>query len=489
VETRARINISVVPFTGFRRLVHRISTGRPAGAFGGALLALCLAMPAAAQDGGGSLLFRIFLTDGRVLTSYGEWARLDDRVVFSMPLRRGDPAGELHLVSVAAAQVDWERTERYAVASRAQAYATARGEADFDRLSTEVADTLNAIAAIKDPRERLARAEAARRTLNDWPGAHYGYRAVEVREILGMLDEVIVDLHASAGSQGISLALIAPPAVLPDEPLLPEPTEAEIVEQLLTAADVAANPAERGALLQSLLAFLDRVASLLPQPWAKLARMRAEELLAEEQRFDAAYAKLRTTMLSAAARSVSRADVRGIERLRAAVRDADARLGAKRPAEVQGLLDTLDSRLESGRAGQEARVQGVLRAPGARKYRRAINLSLRSISRTTPDLEDVRAQAGPAAKRLPSIIDRWRKDGTRLDQITPPPDLQPVHALFRSAWEMGEQALALRLSAASGNDAARAQQASSAAAGALMLLARARADLAAAIAPPKLPAP
>ena len=54
---------------------------------------------------------------------------------------------------------------------------------------------------------------------------------------------------------------------------------------------------------------------------------------------------------------------------------------------------------------------------------------------------------------------------------------------------MAEQAFTLRLSAAAGNDAARAQQASSAAAGALMLLGRARADLDAALTRPTLPTP
>jgi hypothetical protein len=203
-----------------------------------------LAAPAVAQDGE-SGLFRLFLTDGRALTSYGEWARLDDRVVFSMPTRRGDPTAELHLVTIPASQVDWARTDRYATALRARAYAATRGEADFAQLGDTVARTLNEIATLKDPNERLARAELARRTLNEWPGTHYGYRAVEVREILGMLDEVIAGLRAATGQGAFELSLMALPALLPDEPPLPEPTEAETVEQLMTAAELAATPAER----------------------------------------------------------------------------------------------------------------------------------------------------------------------------------------------------------------------------------------------------
>ena len=451
-------------------------------------LGVCLTMPAAAQDAGASLL-RVFLKDGRVLTAYGEWARLDDRIVFSMPTRRGDPAAELHIVTVPVADVDWERTDRYATAIRAQAYAATRGEADFAQLSDDVARTLNAIATLKEPAERLARAEAARRTLSEWPGAHYGYRAVEVREILGMLDEVIVDLQAAAGGGGTSFALVAPPAVLPDEPLLPEPTEAEMVEQLLTAADVAATPAERRSLLQTLLGLVNRAANLLPTSWAKLVRARAQGLLADEDRLDTVYGELRTATLAAATRSAARADVRGLERLRSAVREADQKLGGRRPGEVEALLATLHSQLENARAIQLARDQWELKIPGVRRYRRDVSLSLRAIDRNKLALEDVRSQAGPPATRLPSLIDRWRRDGLRLLRIAPSAEVQPIHAMFRSAWELAEQAFTLRLSAAAGNSVERSQQASSAAAGALMLLGRARADLDAALVPPKLPAP
>ena len=335
-----------MPFTVFRRLFHRFSTGRGVWRVAGLVLGLGFASSAAAQDAP-SALFRVFLNDGRVLTSYGEWARLDDRIIFSMPTRHGDPAGELHLVTVPAGQVDWERTERYAFALRARSYATTRGEADFARLSDEVARTLNAVATMKDPGGAAGTCRGgATDAQYDWPGAQFGYRAVEVREILGMLDEVIIGLRSAAGQSGTSLALVAPPPVPPDEPLLPEPTDAEIAEQLLTAADLAATPAERTSLLQSLLGLLDRAADLLPSSWATYVRTHAQQLLGEERRLDAAYAELRTTTLASAARSAARADVRAIEKLRPEVREADARLGGKRPAEIEGLLATLDSQLD-----------------------------------------------------------------------------------------------------------------------------------------------
>ena len=439
--------------------------------------------PVAAQEAPPEL-FRLFLTDGRVLTAYGEWARLDDSVVFSMPTDRGDPATGLHLVTIPASRVDWPRTERYALSLRAKTYAATRGEADFARLGDEVARTLNEVATLTDPNERLARVELARRTLSEWPAAHYGYRAVEVREMLGVLDDVMVDLRAAAGRTGPALALVAPPAVLPDEPLLPEPSEAEIAEQLLTAAELASTPVERTSLLQTLLGLLDRAAALLPEAWAARLRDDAAGTLAEEQRLDAAYGELRTSTMTRAARSAARADVRALERLRAAVHAADRRLGARRPGEVTSLLAAVDAQLDAARRLQLARDQWELRRPALQRYRRALGTPLGAIARHTGALEDVRAQAGPPAARLPGILDRWRRDGLGLDRVVPPEGLAPVHALFRSAWTMAEQAFALRLSAAADNDLARAEQASSAAAGALMLLARARADLEAALARP-----
>jgi hypothetical protein len=116
-----------------------------------ALVIGLLPAAAAAQPAASRVLFRVFLSDGRVLSSYGEWARVEDRVIFSMPAQLTRDPIELHLVSIPSRHVDWPRTESYAASVRAAAYAATRGEADFARFSSEVASTLNEVAKISDP--------------------------------------------------------------------------------------------------------------------------------------------------------------------------------------------------------------------------------------------------------------------------------------------------------------------------------------------------
>jgi hypothetical protein len=475
-----------VPFTGNPPHFHRIST-QGFRLVCVLLVCVCGVLPSAAAQDGDAGLFRVFLRDGRVLTSYGEWARVDGRVVFSMPIRRGDPGADLRLITVPEAQVDWPRTEQYAGGLRADRYARTRGDSDFAEVSNAVAVALNSLATVTDPVARLQRVESARQLLLDWPGAAYGYRAVEVREILGLLDDALVDLRAAAGRPASQLALVAPPSLPPNEPLLPEPSESELVEQLLTAADVAPTPAERSSLLQTVIGLIDQAAAALPQAWAMLMRREATGRLAEEAALDAAYTALRTRTLTTAARLGARADVRGLERLRGAVRTADARLGARRADDMAALAEAVERQLVQAQRLQLARDQWVLRQPTVRRYRTAMTPVFRTVSRATPALEDVRAQAGPPAAQLPSMLTRWQGTGKRLAQVEVPSEVAAIHALFRSAWLMGEQALTLRLSAAAANDAARAAQASSAAAGALMLWGRARADLDAMLVRPEMP--
>src|SRR6476659_4402215 len=100
---------------------------------------------AAAQPAdGGATLFRLFLKDGGTLVSYGEVARVGDRVIFSMPTGAGTPP-PLHLTSLAADRIDWPRTERYAQSARSGRYLETQAENDYTELSNQIAETLNQV--------------------------------------------------------------------------------------------------------------------------------------------------------------------------------------------------------------------------------------------------------------------------------------------------------------------------------------------------------
>src|SRR5450759_2965594 len=144
-------------------------------------------------------LLRVFLTDGTSLVSYGEPARVGERVIFSM-LTAATPNPPLHLVDLPIARVDWDRTSRYAATARATHYVQTQADTDYAALSNEVARTLNDVAHTADPAERLAIVERARTMLADWPQNHFNYRQAEVRQMLSMLDEAIADLRAARGA-------------------------------------------------------------------------------------------------------------------------------------------------------------------------------------------------------------------------------------------------------------------------------------------------
>lgn len=432
-----------------------------------------------------SSLFHVFLTDGSSLTSYGEWARVDEHIVFSIPLgaRTG---GALQLVTLPAARVDWRRTEAYRDRLRATHYAAGRGTEDFAALTGEVARTLNEIALQPDPAARLQRAERARAALASWPVAHYGFKAVEVREMVGMLDEIIGELRAAAGLSRFELSLTseAPPPV---EPMLPAPGDQQILDQLMTAASLSTTSTERTSILRTVLSLLDRAADALPAAWAAQLRKTALGRLSADERVDRAYRELRTSSIRDAARHAAAADVRALERLRKKVSARDASLGRRRPNEIVAVLATVNAQLDAARRLRLARDQWLVRSVAYETYERAMKPPLETLSGATSSLEAIRAMAGPSPKLLRTLMARLKLETSRLALVATPAELTPVHAVIRSAWELAASAVQLRLNAVASNDLDKARQASSAAAGALMLAARARTDLQAAIAPPHLP--
>ena len=175
-------------------------------------------------DAAEAVLYRLFLMDGTTLISYGEFSRVADRVVFSIPLGATEEAPALELVSIPQTAVDWERTDRYSEAVRARRYAETSGENDFARLSVRVAEALNQIALTIEPRRRLAMAVEARGNLARWPADNFGFRAADVAQLVAMLDEVISELRVAAGQSSFDLTLVANVTPSFPAPLMPEPS-------------------------------------------------------------------------------------------------------------------------------------------------------------------------------------------------------------------------------------------------------------------------
>lgn len=450
------------------------------------ILAATLTLPAMAQAQGLPPLYRVFLTDGSWLSSYGEWARVEDRVVFSIPLVAGAEPDQLHLVSVSAERVDWKRTEEYAIAVRAAHYASHRGEEDFARLGADVARVVNEIALMKDPAERLVTAERARRSLADWSETHYGYRAKEVNEMIATLDEVIGDLRALAGLGRFDLTLVANTATPAMPSLLPAPEQSEIVQQLVTASTLVDTPAEKVSLLQTVVGILDRAVGLLPTNLASTIRARALGSIAEEQKIDAAYTRLRDVTLASAIRYAAQADVRALERLRARVQEQDAKLGWRRAPDVNALTAAIQAHIDSAQRLRLAQDQWMIRLDRLRAYQRSASNAVGALTQARPGLDDIRALAGPPPSRLRPLIAALARERRILSLIDAPSELAGVHALFRSASELALNAATLRLDAVEAADLEIARRASSAAAGAIMLLSRAKAELEAALRPPMM---
>jgi hypothetical protein len=438
---------------------------------------------ATAQPAVSRVLFRVFLADGRVLSSYGEWARLEDRVIFSMPTQLSGEPVELRLVSIPAQRVDWPRTESYAESVRAAAYAATRGDADFAAFGSEVARTLNEVAQITDPALRLSTAERARQKLADWPASHYGYRISEVRDALAVLDEVISQLRVSVGINRFDISLSAPlPA--PPPPPLPPPTDAELVEQFVAAASLVETPTERMGLLQTVVHLIDRAVGLLPGEWASRMRSSVNGDLDRERKIERAYDDLRKTTLETAAKLASRGSMSDLEKLRDKVRAEDQRLGGQRPGDVSALLATIDLQATVAVRERELQRRWQKQAPEFRRYRRAMDGSFEAFDAAVVVLEQVKAMRGPVPTAINPAAKRLARSSKTVAKVRPPEDLAAGHALIKSAWELADNALRLRLEAVSQNNIDVAQRASSAAAGALMLYQRARADQQAAMEPP-----
>ena len=444
----------------------------------GPLVVLCLltsTLAASAADD--ATLFRVFLKDGRALVSYGEVARVGERVVFSMPTSAGSTPS-LRLVDIPADRVDWDRTDRYAMSARSGHYIETQAESDYTELSNQITQTLNEVGQTTDTARRLALVQQARKTLADWPQAHYNYRDGDIRQLLTMLDQAIADLRVSAGGGRFDLNLVAfssPPP--PVEPLLPAPTLREAIEQTLAAAQLAESSSERVWLLTAALDELGNGDAALPTDWVTATSVAARREIETEGRIDRSYQLLTRRMVRLADQRARAADVRGVERVIARVFQRDFALGGRRPDAVNSLVRAVEEKLDAARRLRLARDKWALRAPVLASYRAAIGRPMDMFNLLRPALEDIKSLSGSSPSALARIDRLVAGIVLRASAISPPEELSAAHAVFMSAAYLAENAARIRREASLAGSIERAWDASSAAAGALMLGTKSRTDI------------
>jgi hypothetical protein len=417
-------------------------------------------------------LYRVILNDGSALMCYGEFARVGDRVIFSMLI--GSPRGDRYqLVTLPASVVNWESTDEYAAATRYAQYTATRGEGDFAVLTGQVAQALGEIGLAKDPERRLQIAEQTRRLLTSWPLEHYGYRSSDIQDMLSLLEGTISQLRGAAGVRRFDFSLVAtlqPPTM----PLLPDPSIAQAIDQALMAARLSEVPAERITLLRSAMAAIDENRASLSAPWAEATRVLADFRLNAEVKTERQYTELARAAMTQVDAGVARADVHSVERAIAAFEAGDRALGRQRKNDTAGLLALLKQRLDSARRLRLMRDRWARKAQTFRVYREQVNLLIAQLASLHPMLQDVKSLAGPDVLLLPGLARRFDRITQRLARIQVPPDMAVAHATLQSAADMGAQAMRVREKAVTTGDMDTAWNASSAAAASMMMLTTAR---------------
>ncbi len=446
-------------------------------------LGLVAGLAGPASGAADATLLRLFLADGTALVSYGEFARLDDRVIFSMPVGGTSEQPRLQVVTIPATAVDWARTDRYSASARYQHYASTRAEEDFAKLSADVAKVLNEVAVAGDPKRALQIAEQARKTLSDWPQAHYGYRQRDVRDIVGLLDEAISDLRVSAGVSAFDLTFVAMAPEVPLEPVLGMPGPREIVGQLLAVAKFAQRSSERIALLQSALALLHEAGAAIGD-----TRLRAaiEAQIRQELRIDEQYARMSKRWLESAAKASALARVKDLEGALERIARDDRKLGERRPDVILALSASVNAHLDGARRLRLLRDQWLLRRSVYREYERSVSGSVLQLVKAQGALTAIKRLDGPSPKSLTNLRGRLQGGAERLKRVDVPPEVRGAHDMLISAWQFAEMAVRTRQDAIGTGDMSAAWRASSAAAGALMMLSRLQGELRSLLEPPQL---
>ncbi len=420
-------------------------------------------------------LFRVFLTDGSTLVSYGEYARVADRVVLSLPLGGTPAAPRLQLLSIPSASVNWEQTDAYADAARAAKFAATRGPDEFALLTQAVTRALSDIAVTADRDRKLAMAVEARQNVTRWAAEHYAYRSKDVAQLATLFDDVVGEIRASAGGRTVDFALVANISPPPEIPMMNAPDLRESADQAFRAAMLTPDATERTSLLRA-------IAETLGGPdvtadWVAPLKTRVSTALAAEDRVDRDYSLLAQDVVRTADRYAKTANVAGVQRLQQRAMLQDERLGRQRPREMAALLASLDEKLDGARRLQLAQDQWAARVEVLQEFQRALAEPAALLRACRTRLEAIRQLHSTPRRDLiwlegqTSIVTRLLAD------VKAPAGAEKVHGLYTNAAQLASRAVSARQQAVSLGDMQPAWEAASAAAGALMLIDRAAEEL------------
>jgi hypothetical protein len=178
------------------------------------------------------------------------------------------------------------------------------------------------------------------------------------------------------------------------------------------------------------------------------------------------------------------ADVKGVQSLLGRISAEDKTLGARRPEVVAALVAAVQEQLDAAQRLRLARDRWLLKSDEYQAYATATAPQLQRLRALKPALDDIKSLAGSTPLDLLQIQTAASEVLRGVSRILAPDDLRSAHAVLVSAAQLADSAARIRREAALSGNIARAWDASSAAAGALMLSDRAASEIASMLKPP-----
>jgi hypothetical protein len=240
------------------------------------------------------------------------------------------------------------------------------------------------------------------------------------------------------------------------------------------------------ALLQAAMSLVSGNTAIIAGNEATPLKRSVERELRDELATDRRYASFSQRVVSQANEYAARAAIGDIERLVAKIPREDAKLGQKRPEVVQSINSVVQTQLIAARRLRLLRDQWLLRQSSYRAYQRSVASQILLLVKSQPMLDAIRRLDGPPPDRLLALRTQLSGGAERLERVRTPDYLRGINDLLVGTWRFADNAVRARVKAIEGGDAASAWEASSAAAGALMMLTRVQSEIRDILEPPRL---